>query len=72
MRKVFLEGLGYNIVGFIFGNKMIAFDCETIEQAKAMDISGIEGFDTADEAAINCCTEVYPFVESEWKTVTEF
>lgn len=72
MRKVFLESIGYKLVAFVFGSEMIAFDCETIEQAKAMDISGIEGFNTAEEAAVNCNTEVFPFNEDEWEEVIEF
>lgn len=71
MKKVFLESNGYNMIGFIFEDGMVAFDCETIEEAKAMDCSGVEGCETAEEAATNCNTEVYQFSESEWEKVTE-
>lgn len=72
MKKMFLESNGYNMVGFIFDDGMVAFDCETIEDAKAMDISGVEGCESAEEAAINCNTEVFPFIENEWDGITEF
>ena len=71
MRKVFLESLGYNAIGFIFDDGLIIFDCETIEEAKEMDCSGIEDCETAEEAATNCNTKVYPFNESEWENITE-
>lgn len=70
MKKVFLESNGYNMVGFVFDDGMVAFDCETIEDAEAMDCSGVEGCKTAEEAAVNCNTEVYQFNEDEWECVT--
>ena len=72
MRKVFLESNAYNMVGFIFDDGMVAFDCATLEEAKTMDISGVEGCETAEQAAFECNTEVYPFIEKEWDKVTEF
>lgn len=70
MKKVFLESNGYNMVGFVFDDGMVAFRCETIEDAVTMDCSGVEGCKTAEEAAIDCNTEVYPFNEDEWECVT--
>lgn len=71
MKKMFLESNGYNMIGFIFeDNKMVAFDCETLEDAKNMDCSGVEGCKSAEEAAVDCNTEVYPFIEDEWENVT--
>lgn len=71
MKRVFLESNGYNMVGFVFDDGMIAFDCETFEDAVKMDYSGVEGCKTAEEAAVNCNTEVFPFNEDEWDAVTE-
>lgn len=71
MKKVFLENNGYNMVGFIFEDGMVAFDCETLEEAMAMDISGIEGCETAEEASVMCNTEVCQFIWGEWEDVTE-
>lgn len=70
MKKVFLESNGYNMIGFVFDDGMVAFDCETIEGTETMDCSGVEGCKTAEEAAGNCNTEVYPFNEDEWECVT--
>ena len=70
MKKVFLESNGYNMIGFVFDDGMIAFDCETIEAAMAMDCSGIEGCKTAEEAALNCNTEAFPFNEGDWECIT--
>lgn len=72
MRKVFLESNGYNMAGFVFEDGMVAFDCDTLDDAKAMDISGIEGCKTTAEAAVNCNTEVLPFNDEEWENITEF
>lgn len=69
MKKVFLKSTGYNMIGFVFDDGMIAFDCETIEEAKKMDYSGVIGCETAAEAAANCGTAVYQFDESEWEEV---
>ena len=33
MKKVFLESNGYNMVGFVFDDGMVTFDCEAIEDA---------------------------------------
>lgn len=71
MRKVFLESNGYNMLGFIFDDGMVAFDCETIDQALIEDYSGIEGCETAEEAATNCNTEVIEFNADEWENITE-
>ena len=70
MKKVFLESNGYNMVGFVFDDGMVTFDCEAIEDAETMDCSGVKGCNTAEKAAINCNTEVYPFNEDEWECVT--
>lgn len=72
MKKVFLNSEAYNMVGFVFGSEMIAFDCETLEEAKNMELESIEGCQSAEEAAMNCNTEVFPFIESEWEAVTAF
>ena len=71
MRKVFLESNGYSMIGFVFSDGMVAFDCETVEDAKKMDCCGVEGCKTAKEAAVNCNTEIYPFNADEWEQVTE-
>lgn len=71
MRKVFLESNGYNMLGFIFKDGMVAFDCETIDQALVEDCSGVEFCKTAEEAAINCNTEVVEFNPDEWENITE-
>lgn len=70
-KRVFLKSLAYNMIGFVFNDGMVAFDCETIEEARSMDYSNICGCKTAEEAACNCCTEVYPFNENEWEEVIE-
>lgn len=72
MKKLFLESNGYNMVGFLFDDGMVAFDCETLEEAKSMDIGGILGCENAEEAASNCNTEVVMFSENDWENVTEF
>lgn len=72
MKKMFLENNGYSMAAFVFDDGMVAFDCETLEKAKTMDISGIIGCKTAEEAAINCNTKVVPFNEEDWEKVTEF
>lgn len=71
MKKLFLESNGYNMLGFVFENGMVAFDCETIDQALNQDCSNLDGCETAEEAAVNCNTEVVPFIEEEWENVTE-
>ena len=71
MKKVFLESNGYNMLGFIFDDRMVAFDCETIDQALVEDCSGVEDCKTAEEAATNCNTKVIEFNEDEWESVTE-
>lgn len=71
MRRVFLESNGYNMVGFIFSDGMVAFDCTTIDEAIHMDYSGVRGCKSAEEAAVNCNTEVIPFIEGEWESVVE-
>lgn len=70
MKKVFLESLAYNVVGFIFDDGMVVFDCDTIEEAKTIDCSEVIECKTAKEAAMNCCTEKHEFIESEWENVT--
>lgn len=72
MKKVFLNSDAYNMVGFVFGNEMVAFDCETLEEAKTMELSAIEDCRSVEEAASNCNTEVFLFDESEWEAVTAF
>ena len=76
MKKVFLESNGYNLAGFVFDDGMVTFDCETLEGAKAMDISNVEGSNSAIECAA-CCgldvdSSIYRFNEDEWEKVTEF
>lgn len=76
MKKVFLESNGYNLAGFVFDDGMVTFDCETLEDAKAMDISNVEGSNSAIECAACCGLDVdnsiYQFNEDEWEKVTEF
>ena len=69
MRKVFLENNAYSMIGFIFDDGMVMFDCPTFKEATEMDCSGIEGCKTAEEAAVNCNTEVHKFNEEEWEEV---
>ena len=75
MKKMFLESNGYNMVGFLFDDGMVTFDCETLEEAKAMDISNVEGSNSAVECAACCGLDVdsfiYPFNEDEWEKVIE-
>lgn len=70
MKRMFLESNGYNMIGFIFDDGMVAFDCETIGDAETMDCSGVEGCKTAEEAALNCNTEAFPFNECDWEHIT--
>ena len=71
MRKVFLESNGYNMLGFIFDDGMVAFDCETIDQALIEDCRDIEICKTAEEAITKCNAQVIEFNEDEWESVTE-
>ena len=71
MSKKFLESNGYNMLGFVFSDGMVAFNCETIEQALRMDCRALEGCSTAEEAAINCNTEVFEFNPDEWENITD-
>lgn len=70
MKKVFIETNACNMVGYVFGDGMVAFDCETLGDALTIDDSGVVGCKSAEEAAANCNTEVYPFDEDRYENVT--
>ena len=69
MKKVFIKTNAYNMVGYVFNDGMIAFDCETLGDALAIDDSGVVGCKSAEEAAVNCDAEVYPFDEDRYESV---
>ena len=71
MKKYFLESNGYNLIGFVIDNKMVVLDCETLEEAKNMDIEGIDGMMNIVEIANYVNKEVYDFNPDEWENVTE-
>lgn len=70
-KKLFLKSNGYNLLGFLFDDGIVTFVCPTILHAAAMNLEGIEGSETAAEAAVNCNTRVYEFDESEWEDVID-
>jgi len=78
MKRLFVETNGFNTVVFVDGaNMAYSIDCETLEQAKAMDYSGIEGCETAEEidTAIGAGKGTFDFMEIEadgQNRITEF
>lgn len=67
MRKVFLESNGYSMIGFVFSDGMVAFDCETgdeIVDAESIDeaidiIKTFENDDKNDGIYVEGFYEVY-------------
>lgn len=70
MKKAFLQSAGYNLLACIWGNKMVVIDCATIEESKEIDIEGVEGFDSVEEASINSGLNIYIFIPEEWEKIT--
>lgn len=62
MKKYFAETNGYNMMIVTDDTKMIAFDCETLEEAKSMDCSAIEG-ETDIEYIAHICSKENDIVE---------
>lgn len=70
MKKYFLESSACNMVGLLFDDGMVAFECVDIDDAINFDFSGIECCETAEEAAFNCNVEPFSFNENEWECAT--
>ena len=70
MIRAFIETEGYNMIAFIWDNKMICCDCETIYEANEFDYSGIVDCKTAEQAAEYCAKEVIPFHACDYNNVT--
>ena len=74
MKKYFATTLAYNLVVFVDSeNKAVAFDCATLEEAKAMDVSGIAGDTTAEQIAHDCSKEndIFDFNEDDFDSLEE-
>ena len=61
-KRYFVETNGYNMLVFVYaGNQAICFDCETLEDAKKFDYSGIEGEKDIAVAAAYCSKQDHIF-----------
>ena len=69
MKKYFAKTNGYNMMIVTDGKKMIAFDCETLEEANTMDCSGIEGEADIETVAHLCSKEddIVEFKEEDYE-----
>lgn len=70
MRRYFLETNAYNMIAFIWDNKMIVFDCDTIEEAREMNYEQIYGETDIEKVANLCSTEIYDFNEDDYEKIT--
>lgn len=75
MRKLYCESTGYNTIVFVDDdNRAVAFDCESLEEAKSMDFSGVENEDDIVALAINCNKtqdDVFKFDEDDYENILE-
>lgn len=81
MKKYFCESNAYNCVLLVDddGNGIAVHDSAfdeplTLEAAKRADYSGLDGFETAEDAAGNYFLggDVISFCPDDWERVTEF
>ena len=70
MKRYFLESNDCNMVGLLFDDGMVAFECQNIYDARDFDFSGIERCETAEEAAFNFNVVPFSFNENEWECAT--
>lgn len=72
MKKYFAETNDYNVFIVTDGERAVAFDCETLEEAKKMDCSGIE-CETDIESVAHLCNkegEIFNFNEDDFEELT--
>lgn len=69
MKKYFAETNGYNLMIVTDGKKAVAFDCETLEEARTMDCSGIEGEPDIESVAYMCnkVDDIFIFNEDDFE-----
>ena len=69
MKKYFAETNAYNVMVVTDGKRAVAFDCETLEEARTMDCSGIEGEPDIETIAHLCSKEddIFDFKEDDYE-----
>lgn len=70
MIRAFIETEDYNMIAFIWDDKMICCDCENIYEANEFDYSGIVDCETAEEAAEYCAKDVIQFNPENYNDIT--